>query len=109
MSEHPTGAPARERNGSSTARKAWMAGGITVFAIGVVFTLTMPDNVALDITALGLGVVLFSVAGARRSRGSSVAGVAGAAGVAGDAGAAGVAGVAGAAPPSAPSPEASRV
>jgi len=40
-----------------------MASGITFFAVGVVFSLTMPDNIALGITFLGLGVVFFSLAG----------------------------------------------
>jgi hypothetical protein len=40
-----------------------MATGITFFAVGVVFTITMPDNIALGITFLGLGVVFFSLAG----------------------------------------------
>lgn len=46
-----------------------MASGITFFSVGVVFTVTMPDNIALGITFLGLGVVFFSLAGAGRAPG----------------------------------------
>lgn len=46
-----------------------MASGITFFSVGVVFTLTMPDNIALGITFLGLGVVFFSLAGSGRAPG----------------------------------------
>lgn len=46
-----------------------MASGITFFSVGVVFTLTMPDNIALGITFLGLGVVFFSLAGSQRAPG----------------------------------------
>lgn len=48
---------------SSGARRAWGATGITFFMVGVVFSLTMPDNIALGITFLALGVVFFSLAG----------------------------------------------
>lgn len=74
MSEHPPDesvpddAP-RDRSGSAAARGAWMASGITFFAVGVVFTLTMPDNIALGITFLSLGVVFFSLAGSQRAPG----------------------------------------
>lgn len=46
---------------NSTARTAWMGSGIAFFTVGVVFTLTMPDNVALGIAFLALGVVFFSL------------------------------------------------
>lgn len=46
-----------------------MASGITFFSVGVVFTVTMPDNIALGITFLGLGVVFFSLAGSGRAPG----------------------------------------
>lgn len=49
--------------GNSAARGAWMATGITFFAVGVVFTIVMPDNIALGITFLGVGVVFYSLAG----------------------------------------------
>lgn len=43
-----------------------MACGIGIFAVGVVVTLIMPDAIALGITLLGVGVVLFSLAGSRQ-------------------------------------------
>jgi len=46
---------------NSTARTAWTGSGIAFFTVGVVFTLTMPDNVALGIAFLALGVVFFSL------------------------------------------------
>lgn len=53
------------------ARGAWMASGLAFFAVGVAFSITMPDNIAMGITFLALGVVFFSLAGAgRRTRGS---------------------------------------
>lgn len=58
-----------DKSASSAARGAWMASGITLFAVGVVFSLTMPDNIALGITFLGLGVVFFSLAGSKRAPG----------------------------------------
>ncbi len=48
---------------------AWGATGITFFMVGVVFTLTMPDNIALGITFLALGVVFFTLAGTQRAPG----------------------------------------
>lgn len=48
---------------------AWGASGITFFMVGVVFTLTMPDNIALGITFLALGVVFFTLAGTQRAPG----------------------------------------
>lgn len=64
---------APDRSGSAAARGAWMSTGITFFSVGVVFTLTMPDNIALGITFLGLGVVFFSLAGSRRAPGNGAA------------------------------------
>lgn len=58
-----------DRSGSRGARMAWGSTGITFFMIGVVFTLTMPDNIALGITFLGLGVVFFTLAGTQRAPG----------------------------------------
>jgi hypothetical protein len=58
--------PAQEQeqaNGNAAARGAWMAVGITFFAVGVVFTIVMPDNIALGITFLAVGVVFYSLAG----------------------------------------------
>jgi hypothetical protein len=52
-----------QAQGNSAARGAWMALGITFFAVGVVFTIVMPDNIALGITFLGVGVVFYSLAG----------------------------------------------
>ncbi len=52
-----------QAQGNSAARGAWMATGITFFAVGVVFTIVMPDNIALGITFLGVGVVFYSLAG----------------------------------------------
>lgn len=90
MSEHPEGGSEREpdggdadagsggagdgggsddRSGSRGARMAWGATGITFFMVGVVFTLTMPDNIALGITFLALGVVFFTLAGTQRAPG----------------------------------------
>lgn len=87
VSEHPenevdpTPEPSREqppepspeqspdRSGSRQARMAWSASGITFFLVGVVFTLTMPDNIALGITFLAVGVVFFSLAGTQRAPG----------------------------------------
>lgn len=85
MSEHPEGGAEREpgtggsgdgggagdddRSGSRGARMAWGATGITFFMVGVVFTLTMPDNIALGITFLALGVVFFTLAGTQRAPG----------------------------------------
>lgn len=84
VSEHPeneadpTPEPSREqspeaspdRSGSRQARMAWSASGITFFLVGVVFTLTMPDNIALGITFLAVGVVFFSLAGTQRAPGN---------------------------------------
>lgn len=61
----PEGSPpsppdARERQ---AARAALLAIGITFFGIGVVFTLVIPDNIALGITFLLVGFVLFWAGG----------------------------------------------
>lgn len=58
-----------DKSGSSAARGAWSASGLTFFLVGVVFTLTMPDNIALGITFLALGVVFFSLSAGRRAPG----------------------------------------
>jgi uncharacterized RDD family membrane protein YckC len=58
-----------DKSASAAARGAWMASGFTFFAVGVLFSLTMPDNIALGITFLGLGVVFFSLAGSKRAPG----------------------------------------
>jgi hypothetical protein len=58
-----------DKSGSSAARGAWVASGITFFMVGVVFTLTMPDNFALGITFLSLGVVFFSLSATQRAPG----------------------------------------
>ncbi|MFN4001506.1 hypothetical protein [Microcella sp.] len=73
MSEHPPSESGPDRSGSAGARGAWMASGITFFSVGVVFTVTMPDNIALGITFLGLGVVFFSLAGSGRAPGDGAA------------------------------------
>ena len=57
-----------QANGNAAARGAWMAVGITFFAVGVVFTIVMPDNIALGITFLGVGVVFFSLAGTNKAK-----------------------------------------
>ena len=57
------------RSGSSAARMAWMASGLAFFVTGVAFTVAMPDNIVMGITFLGLGVVLFSLAGTQRAPG----------------------------------------
>ncbi|MDX2025808.1 hypothetical protein [Microcella sp.] len=59
---------AQEAQGNAAARGAWMATGITFFSVGVVFTVVMPDNIALGITFLGLGVVFFSLAGTTKAK-----------------------------------------
>ncbi|MBA4247267.1 MAG: hypothetical protein C0444_03105 [Microbacterium sp.] len=59
----PSAEEQEQANGNSAARGAWMATGITFFAVGVVFTIVMPDNIALGITFLGVGVVFYSLAG----------------------------------------------
>lgn len=64
----PDGTPP-DRSGSRGARMAWGSTGITFFMIGVVFTLTMPDNIALGISFLALGVVFFTLAGTSRAPG----------------------------------------
>lgn len=72
VSEHPDDEAKGEgtdRSGSRAARTAWSASGITFFLVGVVFTLTMPDNIALGITFLAIGVVFFTLAGSPRSPG----------------------------------------
>lgn len=76
MSEHPETGSDREpegnaddRSGSRGARLAWSSTGITFFMVGVVFTVTMPDNIALGITFLAVGVVFFSLAGSPRAPG----------------------------------------
>ena len=76
-----------DKKGSSAARGAWVASGLTFFLVGVVFTLTMPDNVALGITFLGLGVVFFSLSATQRAPGDGPGGASGGdGGNAGDAG-----------------------
>jgi hypothetical protein len=66
-----------DKKGSSAARGAWVASGLTFFLVGVVFTLTMPDNVALGITFLGLGVVFFSLSATQRAPGDGPGGASG--------------------------------
>lgn len=61
-------------SGSAGARGAWSASGITFFMVGVVFTLTMPDNIALGITFLALGVVFFSLSAGPRAPGDGAPG-----------------------------------
>ncbi len=61
-------------SGSAGARGAWSASGFTFFLVGVVFTLTMPDNFALGITFLALGVVFFSLSAGRRAPGDGPGG-----------------------------------
>lgn len=79
VSEHPeneadpTPEPQPDRSGSQAARGAWAATGITFFAVGVAFTIVMPDNIALGITFLGVGVVFFSLAGTQRAPGDGPA------------------------------------
>ena len=46
-----------------------MASGLAFFVTGVAFTVAMPDNIVMGITFLGLGVVLFSLAGMQRAPG----------------------------------------
>ena len=53
MSESPRSIP--------PARLLWMIAGISFFVAGVVFTFVTPDNIALGISFLGLGVVFFSL------------------------------------------------
>lgn len=66
--EEQAQAQAQEQaNGNSAARGAWMATGITFFVVGVVFTIVMPDNIALGITFLGVGVVFYSLAGSAKT------------------------------------------
>ena len=66
----------RARSGSSAARGAWMASGLAFFVTGVAFTVAMPDNIVMGITFLGLGVVLFSLAGTQRAPGDGPEGAA---------------------------------
>ena len=68
-SPEPSPEQSPDRSGSRQARMAWSASGITFFLVGVVFTLTMPDNIALGITFLAVGVVFFSLAGTQRAPG----------------------------------------
>ena len=58
-----------DKSGSSAARGAWAASGLTFFIVGVAFTLTMPDNFAIGITFLALGVVFFSLSATQRATG----------------------------------------
>ena len=58
-----------DKSGSRAARGAWVASGITFFMVGVVFSLTMPENFALGITFLALGVVFFSLSATQRAPG----------------------------------------
>jgi uncharacterized membrane protein len=72
--EEPEAAGGREapvpdrRAAQAAARRTWMAIGVTLFAAGVVFTLTMPDNFVVGIILLGLGVLFFSFSGSSRSQ-----------------------------------------
>lgn len=50
-----------------SARWLWMILGITFFAVGVTFTIVMPDNIALGVTFLGVGVVFYSLAGSAKT------------------------------------------
>lgn len=71
MSEHPESTDATGGLPGSTpeppqrraARGALLAIGITFFGIGVVFTAVTPDNLALGITFLLVGTVLFWAGG----------------------------------------------
>ena len=71
VSEHPEGEAAADQQPASTpdpaqrqaARAALLAIGITFFGIGVVFTAVTPDNLALGITFLLVGTVLFWAGG----------------------------------------------
>lgn len=64
MSEPPTEGPRGTE--SSGGRLAFMSLGLTFFIVGVVFSLTMPDNIALGITFLALGVVFFTMSGRKQ-------------------------------------------
>ncbi|UYN84482.1 MAG: hypothetical protein KIT89_04630 [Microcella sp.] len=64
MSEPPTDGP--RGTGASGGRLALMSLGLTFFIVGVVFSLTMPDNIALGITFLALGVVFFTISGRKQ-------------------------------------------
>lgn len=69
VSEHPeneaepTPASAPDPAHRQAARVALLAIGITFFGIGVVFTAVAPDNLALGITFLLVGTVLFWAGG----------------------------------------------
>lgn len=73
VSEHPeneadtTPEPSREQSPEpakrQAARAALLAIGITFFGIGVVFTAVTPDNLALGITFLLVGTMLFWAGG----------------------------------------------
>ncbi len=52
---------------------AWAATGIMLFAVGVLFTLTMPDNIALGIVFLSVGVVFYALSGTQRAPGDGPA------------------------------------
>ena len=48
---------------SRTASTVWMISGLLIFGVGVVLTLTDPDNVILGVTVLAVGAVCVSVSG----------------------------------------------
>lgn len=52
---------------SRAARTAWMVSGLAFFIVGVILTLTDPDNVVFGVTFLALGVVFYSLSGMTRS------------------------------------------
>lgn len=77
MSEHPSPDEsgtdesrdvAGESSRAAPARLALMASGLAFFVTGVAFTVAMPDNFAIGITFLVLGVVFYSIAGTARMR-----------------------------------------
>jgi hypothetical protein len=56
-------APAADR--ARTRRRLTFTAGILVFLIGVTLTIVTPDNLALSLSALGIGVILVALPGTR--------------------------------------------
>ena len=54
------------RGASSAARLAWMVSGLVFFIVGVVLSLVQPDNIAVGIVFLAVGVVFFSLSGRKQ-------------------------------------------
>lgn len=63
---HEAATPTARAGMGRAARRAWMAIGLACFLLGVAVTIVAPDNLALGIALLGVGVVLYTIPGMRK-------------------------------------------